>query len=114
MTESQRGTVDASRPPWIPVIVGVRCPACRLGGDIPDTIARTVCPRCGTVFAVAANRAERPAPRAAAPSPPPPAPSAPPDPSAPPAPSATVVHHTAAPPTVLDPIELGPITPDQV
>jgi hypothetical protein len=99
------------RPPWEFELLGVRCPACGLGGDIPSTIERTVCPRCGTVFAVLAALAERPehpvpppdgdhrpsaatAPSAPAPStaarpaPPPPARAAAPErPAAPPAPA---------------------------
>ncbi len=57
-------TVPEARPPADTTpefrLVGVRCPRCHLGGDIPDTIERTICPRCETVFTVVTARAERP------------------------------------------------------
>lgn len=63
-TATTATTATQTQPPTAAThefrLVGVRCPRCHLGGDIPDTIDRTICPRCETVFTVQTARAERP------------------------------------------------------
>lgn len=77
-------------------LVGVRCPRCHLGGDIPESIERTICPRCDTVFTVATARVDPPK-KPSAPQPPKqPATSVPPAASAP---SSTHVPPAATGPT---------------
>lgn len=89
MTEGEVATQWPPRapvPPREPIsfqLIGVRCPRCHLGGDIPDTIERTVCPRCETVFTVATARVDRPATPAGQPTSPTPPPSPASPPSAP-------------------------------